>query len=153
MDLIVSNTNIRRTLPLEKYLGFPMHGWLKMRDYEFLEEKMTQRLAFWQNKLLNKAGGVTLVKSVLNSIPTYYMQLGWLPQTTCNFTDQIRCLQILFGKEIQTLVFTLLAGIKLLDPRNWAALVLKMQGRLILSCWGSLFWTYTRTQISCGCKF
>jgi hypothetical protein len=86
---IVSSTGINRTLSLEKYLGFPMmHGRLKRSDFEFLEENISKRLASWQHNLLNKAGRMTLVKSVLNSIPNYYRQIAWLPQTTCDFIDR-----------------------------------------------------------------
>jgi hypothetical protein len=77
---IVASTGITRTHSLEKYLGFPMiHNRLQRRDFEFLEEKIGKRLASWQHNLLNKAGRMTLVKSVLNSIPNYYMQVAWLP--------------------------------------------------------------------------
>ncbi|MCI14329.1 RNA-directed DNA polymerase (Reverse transcriptase), partial [Trifolium medium] len=87
---IVTSTGINRTLSLEKYLGFPMmHGRLQRKDFEFLEEKISKRLASWQHNLLNKAGRMTLVKSVLNSIPNYYMQIAWLPQTTCDFIDRM----------------------------------------------------------------
>ena len=90
MDSIVARTGIQRTLSLEKYLGFPMlHGRLQRRHFEFLEEKISQKLASWQNKLLNKAGRLTLVKSVLNSIPNYYMQIASLPQTICDSIDRM----------------------------------------------------------------
>ncbi|GAU12283.1 hypothetical protein TSUD_141910 [Trifolium subterraneum] len=87
---IVTSTGINRTLSLEKYLGFPMmHGRLQRRDFEFLEEKISKSLASWKHNLLNKAGRMTLVKSVLNSIPNYYMQIAWLPQSTCDFIDRM----------------------------------------------------------------
>jgi hypothetical protein len=87
---IVAITGINRTHSHEKYLGFPMlHGRLQRRDFEFLEEKISKRLASWQHNLLNKAGRMTLVKSVLNSIPNYYMQVAWLPQTTCDSIDRM----------------------------------------------------------------
>ncbi|PNY07262.1 ribonuclease H [Trifolium pratense] len=87
---IVTSTGINRTLSLEKYLGFPMmHGRLQRRDFEFLEEKISKSLASWQHNLLNKAGRMTSVKSVLNSIPKYYMQIAWLPQSTCDFIDRM----------------------------------------------------------------
>jgi hypothetical protein len=80
MDSIVARIGIQRTLSLEKYLSFHMrHRRLQCRDFEFLGEKISQKLASWQNKLLNKAGCLTFVKSVLNSIPNYYMQIAWLP--------------------------------------------------------------------------
>jgi hypothetical protein len=70
INSIVTSTGINRTYSLEKYLGFPiMHGRLQRKDYEFLEEKISQRLANWQHNLLNKAGRMRLVKLVLNFIP------------------------------------------------------------------------------------
>lgn len=74
LDLIVFNICIKQTLTLDKYLGFPMmYGHLQHNDFEFLDEKIIQILALWQHKLLNKVGRLTLVRSVLNSIPNYYM--------------------------------------------------------------------------------
>jgi len=49
---------------------------------------MQNRLASWKGKLLNKAGRLTLVSSVLSSIPAYYMQINWLPQNICDNIDQ-----------------------------------------------------------------
>jgi len=49
---------------------------------------MQNKLASWKGKLLNKAGRLTLASSVLSSIPTYYMQINWLPQNICDNIDQ-----------------------------------------------------------------
>jgi hypothetical protein len=46
-----------------------MHGCLQRKDFEFLEEKISQWLTVWQHRLLNKVGQMTLVKIVLNAIP------------------------------------------------------------------------------------
>ncbi|MCI15307.1 RNA-directed DNA polymerase (Reverse transcriptase), partial [Trifolium medium] len=90
MNSIVTSTGINQTHSLGKYLGFPMmHGRLQRKDFEFLEEKISHRLASWQHNLLNKASRMTLVKSVLNSIPNYYMQVAWLPQSTCDSIDRM----------------------------------------------------------------
>lgn len=53
-----------------------LDGHIQHKDFEFLEEKTSQRLISWHYKLLNKASRLTLVKSGLNSIPNYYMQLA-----------------------------------------------------------------------------
>jgi len=42
-----------------------------------------------KNRLLNRTGRLTLASSVLSSIPTYYMQINWLPQNICDSIDQI----------------------------------------------------------------
>lgn len=75
---------------LEKYLGFPMlKGRARKEDFNFIIDKMHSRLASWKLKLLNKAGRMTLAKSVLTSIPIYYMQLNWIPSNICKKMDQI----------------------------------------------------------------
>jgi hypothetical protein len=89
IESIVSVTGIQNTNSLDKYLGFPMiHGRLCKRDFDFLIDKIQHRLASWKNKFLNKAGRLALVQSVLTSIPTYYMQVTWLPTTICDYMDR-----------------------------------------------------------------
>lgn len=75
---------------MEKYLGFPLHhGRASKKDFEFIAEKMNTRLASWKHRLLNRARRVTLASSVLTSIPSYYMQVCWLPQAICDQIDKI----------------------------------------------------------------
>lgn len=78
-DKCTSISSIHNTLCLDKYLGFPI---LKGRpckvDFNFIIEKMQTRLASWKHRLLNKAGRTTLAKSVLSTIPNYYIQIFWL---------------------------------------------------------------------------
>jgi len=77
------------TTSLGKYLGFPMlQGRPKKIEFNFIIEKMQSRLASWKSRLLNRAGRLTLASSILSSIPTYYMQINWLPQNICDRVDQ-----------------------------------------------------------------
>lgn len=50
---------------------------------------MHTRLASWKSKLLNKPGRLALATSVLASIPAYYMQINWLPESICDNIDQV----------------------------------------------------------------
>jgi hypothetical protein len=70
-------------------LGFPLiKGRPKKDDFLFIIKKMQTRLSSWKNKLLNKPGRLALASSVLSSIPSYYMQINWLPQSICDSIDQ-----------------------------------------------------------------
>lgn len=90
VEKITSISTIRSTNSLGKYLGFPMfQGRVKKEDFGFIIDKLQNRLASWKNKLLNKAGRSTLVKSVLNDIPSCYMQINWLPASVCTLIDRI----------------------------------------------------------------
>nr|KYP44153.1 Putative ribonuclease H protein At1g65750 family [Cajanus cajan] len=41
--------------------------------------------------LLNKPGRVTLVNSVLTSLPAYHMQIQWFPSYVCDYLDKVSC--------------------------------------------------------------
>ncbi|CAJ2643293.1 unnamed protein product [Trifolium pratense] len=89
IDKLTSISGIRSTTSLDKYLGFPiLKGRAKRSDFHFIINKMQSRLASWKNRLLNKPGRLALASSVLSSIPTYYMQVSWLPQSICDSIDQ-----------------------------------------------------------------
>jgi hypothetical protein len=61
----------RATFPL-RYLGLPLSVWsLRRRDFQHLEDKCAGKLPTWNGKLINKAGRVSLVKSVLASQAIY----------------------------------------------------------------------------------
>lgn len=47
--------------------------------FDFIVDRVARKLAFWKGKLLNKAGKVTLIKSVVSAVPVYPMQMFWLP--------------------------------------------------------------------------
>jgi len=63
-----------------KYLGIPVGA--NHRRIEFWQDmiqKIQKRLALWKGKYLSFAGRVTLIKSVLSTIPLYYLSLFKLP--------------------------------------------------------------------------
>lgn len=54
-EKITSVSGISEIASLEKYLGFPMiHGRAKKEDFNFIIEKIQNRLNAWKLKLLNK---------------------------------------------------------------------------------------------------
>lgn len=83
-----SISNFRHTYKIGKYLGFPLlSGRVKKVDFTYIVDKINGRLAGWKSKLLNRAGRVTLAKSVISSIPIYIMQNLWLPEGICEKID------------------------------------------------------------------
>ena len=78
------------SLPFE-CLGLPLgapnnasHIW------DDILEKMECRLAGWKRPLLSKGGRVTLIKSTLANIPTYYMSLFKIPIKVANRIEKIQ---------------------------------------------------------------
>jgi hypothetical protein len=89
INSLTNISDILSTTSLDKYLGFPiLKGRPKRSDFNFIIERMQNRLASWKNRLLNKTGRLTLASSVLSSIPSYFMQINWLPQSICDSIDQ-----------------------------------------------------------------
>ncbi|XP_015934406.2 uncharacterized protein LOC107460547 [Arachis duranensis] len=64
-----------------KYLGI----WLGanprlVKTWKPLIDKVEEKLSLWKAKILNKTGKLVLIKSVLNSLPVYYMSLYKMPK-------------------------------------------------------------------------
>ena len=58
------------------YLGFPLGDHMNRgATWQPVVKKIQNRLASWKSKILSRAGRLTLIKSVLNSLPVYYMSM------------------------------------------------------------------------------
>jgi hypothetical protein len=63
------------SLPM-KYLGLPLGALFKAKSiWDDIIEKIEHRLAGWKMMYLSKGGRVTLIKSTLSNLPTYFMSL------------------------------------------------------------------------------
>jgi hypothetical protein len=58
------------------YLGLPLHFRQPGRvQVQPIIDKMAARLPMWKRRFLNRAGRLTLLNSVLSSIPSYFMTI------------------------------------------------------------------------------
>ncbi|PWA38855.1 hypothetical protein CTI12_AA577620 [Artemisia annua] len=77
--------HVQPTDPKAKYLGLPsIYGKLKSELFSFLLEKVLLKMQGWKQKLLSQAGRETLIKSVIQAIPSYTMQCYLLPKNLLN---------------------------------------------------------------------
>ncbi|GLT59334.1 hypothetical protein SLA2020_321590 [Shorea laevis] len=73
-----------------QYLGFPAHvGRSRTAAFSSLKLKFWTRINDWREQPLSKAGREVLIKSVLQSLPTYIMGLFCLPLTLCSKLERI----------------------------------------------------------------
>jgi len=73
------------------YLGLPLSAKFKEKAiWDPIIEKFEKRLSGWKSMYLSKGGRLTLIKSVLSSIPTYFLSLCPLPSSVANKLEAIQ---------------------------------------------------------------
>jgi hypothetical protein len=73
------------------YLGLPLHTrQLRRVDIQPLIDKAGARLTTWKGKLLNKAGRLRLISTVLTSLPTYHLTVFSLQKWAIKKIDKLR---------------------------------------------------------------
>ena len=70
------------SLPM-KYLGMSLGTSFKMVSiWNPILKKMEKKLLGWKRLYLSKDGRLTLLKSTLSSLPTYFLSLFTIPEST-----------------------------------------------------------------------
>ena len=81
------------TLPM-KYLGLPLGASFKSKNiWNPIVEKMECRLAGWKRLYLSKGGRLTLIKSTLSNLPTYFLSLFPIPAAVAKRAKRIDKIQ------------------------------------------------------------
>ena len=91
MNVLVGMLGCRQSsLPL-RYLGLLLGAKFKeLSIWNPILEKMERRLARWKRLYLSKGGKVTLIKSTLSSLPTYFLSLLPLPGKVANCMEKLQ---------------------------------------------------------------
>jgi hypothetical protein len=85
------------TLPMT-YLGMPLGSSFKaLGVWNPIIEKVERRLAGWKKLYLSKGGRLTLLKSTLSSLPTYFMSLFKIPVSVAKRIESFNA--IFYGVE------------------------------------------------------
>ena len=72
------------------YLGTPIFtSRRKVSSYQFIIDKIRNKIEGWQTRYLSVARRVTLIKSITNTIPIYSMQTTLLLEKTCKEIDRL----------------------------------------------------------------
>ena len=78
------------TLPMT-YLGMPLGAPYKsISIWSTILEKIERRLASWQTLYLSKGGRLTLLKSTLSSLPTYYLSFFTIPVSVAKRIEKLQ---------------------------------------------------------------
>ena len=81
---ISERLGIRETNNIGKYLKFPLkHRGVPRNPYNFIMEKVMNKLVGWKVKCLSFVGQAVLIKSIMSSIPNHVMRGVVLPVHVC----------------------------------------------------------------------
>ena len=73
------------------YLGMLLGANFKSKAiWNSILEKMEHKLAGWKSLYLSRGGRLTLLKSTLSSLPTYYLSLFTIPISVANRMERIK---------------------------------------------------------------
>ncbi|RVW48874.1 LINE-1 retrotransposable element ORF2 protein [Vitis vinifera] len=74
-----------------QYLGLPLGAPHKASSvWDGVEEKVRRRLARWKRQYISKGGRITLIRSVLASMPIYHMSLFRMPKSVAKRLDKVQ---------------------------------------------------------------
>ena len=81
----------RQSSLLMAYLGLPLGDKFKDRViWNSILEKMEHKLASWKRLYLSKRGKITLIKSTLSSLPTYFLSLFSILVDIANHIERLQ---------------------------------------------------------------
>ncbi len=73
------------------YFGLPLGASFKATSiWNGVIEKVEHRLAGWKKLYLSKGGRLTLIKSTLSNIPTYYLLLFPIPVSVAQRLERLQ---------------------------------------------------------------
>jgi len=79
-EVITNILGVKAVMGTCKYLGLPsMMGRSKEATFGFIKDRIWHKINSWSSKCLSKAGREVMIKSVLQSIPSYIMSVFLLP--------------------------------------------------------------------------
>ncbi|XP_072081248.1 uncharacterized protein [Arachis hypogaea] len=135
------------TLPV-KYLGVPLGANPRLvKTWKPIIDKVEEKLSLWKAKVLNKAEKLVLIKSILNSLPVYYLSLYKMPKAVA---EKLISLQrrLLWSKEDGEQGMTLVKWELVQAPRKFGGLGVgddMVQNTALLFKW---WWHFAKEECS-----
>ena len=105
------------SLPMT-YLSMPLGNLYKTPSiWNPILERMEKKLSGWKRLYFSKRGRLTLLKSTLSSLPTYYVSLFTIPKAVAT---RLECIQrnFLWGSSVECFKYPLVAWEKVCLPRE-----------------------------------
>jgi hypothetical protein len=130
------------SLPL-KYLGLPLGASFKAKSiWDGVVGKIERWLASWKWMYLSKGGRVTLIKSTLSNLPTYFLSLFPIPANVATCIEKLNR-DFLWGGLGEVFKYHLVSWSKVCSPISEGGLGiwnLRIFNKALLGKW---LWRYT----------
>ena len=131
---------IQETRSIGKYLGFPLwHKGANRRQYNFVVERVMNKLSGWKAKFLSFAGRAVLIKSVMSAIPNHIMQGVALPTHICDKLDKVNW-DFLWGSTSEKRKLHLVGWSKIVKPKEDGGLGIQVAKAKNLALLAKLNW-------------
>jgi len=148
-ELVASQAFPYTTQPLDgglTYLGY----WLKLThqkiaDWVWLVSKIEKRLSCWSHRYLSRADRLTLIKSVLEATPVFWMALAWIPRNILAKLQQL-CNRYLWAGNQDKLIFAWISWNKIALPKKWGGWGLKELPIFAKALAGKMGWALLTSQ-------
>ncbi|XP_060969470.1 uncharacterized protein LOC133036757 [Cannabis sativa] len=89
-DFFLTTLQLENKPFVSKYLGVPQcFGRSKRSSFHYITQKASAKLQLWNNKFFSKAGKETLIKAVIQAIPSYAMSCFRIPLSICKTLDRL----------------------------------------------------------------
>nr|GEU37706.1 RNA-directed DNA polymerase, eukaryota [Tanacetum cinerariifolium] len=119
-------------LPM-KYLGVPVGcNMARCNNWEAIIQKISSKFSFWKARLLSVGGRLSLIKSVLGNLPTYFMSLYLMPASIRSKLESMRS-NFIIGSEMGEKKMAWVSWNKCLATKKSGGLGI---GSFIRSMWG-----------------
>ena len=137
-------------LPMS-YLGMPLGAHFKdVSIWNPVLERVEKKLSSWKRLYLSKGGRLTLLKSILSSIPTCYLSLFTIPQ---HIVDRLERIQrnFLWGSSNEVFRYPLVAWDKVVWPVEIGGLGIWKIGLFNQTLLGKWLWRFGKEATHLWC--
>ncbi|KAL4594155.1 hypothetical protein ACB092_12G000800 [Castanea dentata] len=124
------------------YLGMPLGAHYKVSSiWNPIIERMEKKLLGWKRLYLSKRNRLTLLKSTLSSLPTYYLSLFTILQHVADRLERIQR-NFLWGRSTDVFKYSLVAWEKVVWPMEAGDLGIWRIGLFNQALLGKWFWHF-----------
>jgi hypothetical protein len=129
------------TFPM-KYLRLPLGAHFKVQSiWDPIVEKLDRRLVGWKRMYLSKGGRLTLIKSTLSNLPTYYLSLFPIPASVAQRIEKIQR-NFLWGNSEEVINFHLVRLDHICTPYSNGGLNIRNLRRFNEALLGKWLWRF-----------